>query len=79
MKRHKHNMSNRRLISCDMGQLIPIGIQEVLPGESFEMSTALVMRVTPQLKPVMHPVTAHVAHYFYPNRLADRDWETIAL
>lgn len=75
MKRNKHSLSNYKLLSCDQGQLVPIGLQEVLPGDSFRHSTSALIRVSPLVTPVMHPVRARIHHFFVPHRLVWEDWE----
>jgi len=75
MKRSKHSLSNYKLLSCDQGQLVPIGLQEVLPGDSFQHSTSALIRVAPLATPVMHPVRARIHHFFVPHRLVWDDWE----
>ena len=40
MKRSKFNLSYTKLFSCDMGELIPCGLTEVLPGDSIQGSTS---------------------------------------
>ena len=75
MKRHKHSLSHYRLLTGNVGDLLPIGLIEALPGDTFQQSTSLLIRVTPQLAPVMHPVSVRVHHWFIPNRLVYDDWE----
>ena len=75
MKRSKHSLSNYKLLSCDQGQLVPIGLREVLPGDSFQHSTSALIRVSPLVTPVMHPVRARIHHFFVPHRLVWNDWE----
>lgn len=75
MKRAKFSLSNHKLLSCDMGELVPIGIQEVLAGDSIQQSTGLLLRVSPLLAPVMHPVQVRIHHWFVPHRLVWEDWE----
>lgn len=75
MKRHKHSLSHYRLLSCDMGELVPIGLMEVLPGDTFQQATSLLLRVSPLLAPVMHPVHVRVHHWFVPHRLVWEDFE----
>lgn len=58
-----------------MGQLIPIGLQEALPGDTFQHHSNVLVRVSPLVAPVMHPVTARVHHFFVPNRLMWDGWE----
>ena len=69
MARNKHNLSNYRLLTGDMGRLYPIGLTEVLPGDAFQHSTSVFMRFSPMAAPVMHPVTVRVHHFFVPHRL----------
>lgn len=75
MKRNKHSLSHYKLLSCDQGQLVPIGLQEVLPGDTFQHSTSALIRVAPLATPVMHPVRARIHHFFVPHRLVWNDWE----
>lgn len=74
-KRTLHNLSHYHLTSFDLGQLVPIACMEVLPGDSFQQDTTALIRVTPQLKPIMHPVRAEIAHFYVPNRLLWDGWE----
>ena len=69
MKRAKFNLGSYHLNTCDMGQLIPVGIHEVLPGDSFQHSTNVMMRLSPMAAPVMHPVSVRIHHFFVPHRL----------
>lgn len=75
MKRNKFSLSHYKLLSCAMGELVPCGLTEVLPGDSFQHSTSLLVRVSPLLRPVMHPVHARVHHFFVPARLLWEDFE----
>lgn len=59
----------------DMGKLIPITWYEALPGDTIQQSTAALVRVSPLLSPVMHPVVIRLHHWFVPNRLIWEDWE----
>ncbi|QXP08040.1 MAG: major capsid protein [Arizlama microvirus] len=75
MKRSKFSLSFYKNLSCNMGELVPIGLQEVLPGDSFRHSTSCLLRVSPLLAPVMHPVHVRIHHWFVPHRLVWEDWE----
>lgn len=75
MKRSKHSLSHYKLFSCDMGELIPCGCVEVLPGDSIQHATNALVRAAPLLAPVMHPVKVTISHWFVPNRLIWDDWE----
>jgi len=75
MRRSKFSLSNYKLLSCDMGELVPIGLTEVLPGDTVQHATSALIRVQPLLAPVMHPVHARIHHWYVPHRLVWDDWE----
>lgn len=75
MKRSKFSLSYTKLLSCDMGELIPCGLMEVLPGDSVQQSTAALLRCAPMLAPVMHPVHVRIHHWFVPHRLVWSNFE----
>lgn len=75
MKRGKFALGYRHLLSCDAGELIPVGLTEVLPGDTIQMSSSVLLRASPLLAPVMHPVTVSLSHWFVPHRLSWEDWE----
>ena len=58
-----------------MGKLIPVGMQEALPGDTFQLSTSALIRVSPLAAPVMHPVNVRIHHFFVPHRLVWDEWE----
>lgn len=74
-KRSKFSLSHYRLFSAKMGQLLPIGLTEVLPGDTFQHSTSLFLRCAPMVTPVMHPVHTIIHHWFIPARLLWDSWE----
>lgn len=75
MKRSKHNLSHTKLLSCDMGELVPISCVEVLPGDSIMHATSLLLRAQPLLAPVMHPVDVRIHHWYVPWRLVWDEFE----
>lgn len=75
MKRGKFSLSNYKLFSCDMGELIPCGLTEVLPGDTVQQSTSALIRCSPLMAPVMHPVHVRLHHWFVPHRLVWDEWE----
>jgi len=76
MKRHQHSLSHYNLTTCDMGELVPIGCVEVLPGDSFAHQTSALIRSLPLVLPVMHPIQVRIHHWFVPNRLVWDGWES---
>lgn len=74
-KRSKFSLSHYVLKTCKMGYVLPVGLVEVLPGDSFRHATSVFMRLAPMLAPVMHPVTVRIHHWFIPMRLLWDDFE----
>lgn len=75
MKRSKFSLSNTQLFSCDMGELIPINCVEVLPGDTIQQASHLLVRAAPLTSPVMHQVKCTVSHWYVPNRLVWANFE----
>ncbi|AYQ58216.1 putative VP1 [Microviridae sp.] len=76
MKRSKFSLSHSKLLTCDLGELVPVGLMEVLPGDSIQLSTAALLRCQALLAPVMHPVSVRIHHWFVPHRLVMDDFES---
>lgn len=75
MRRSKFSLSNYKLLSGKMGRLIPIGMTEVLPGDTIQQATSALIRTNPLLAPIMHPVHVRIHHWYVPFRLIWDDFE----
>lgn len=75
MKRTKHSLSHYKLFSADMGKLVPVSWFEALPGDTIQGTTSALIRVSPLLAPLMHPVVVRFHWWFVPNRLLWENWE----
>lgn len=69
MKRSLHSLSHYRLLTTKMGQLTPVGLLEVLPGDTLQQATSLLIRCAPLVAPPMHPLIARIHHWYVPTRL----------
>lgn len=65
-KRNKFSLSNLKLLTCDMGYLIPYNWFAVIPGDTIQMQTSMLIRCTPLLAPLMHPVDVRLSHFYVP-------------
>ncbi|MDR2728073.1 MAG: hypothetical protein LBB56_02995, partial [Chitinispirillales bacterium] len=74
-RRNVFDLSYRKNFTCDMGNLIPIMCDEVVPGDTFKIGNQVVIRFQPMAAPVMHEISAHVHYFFVPYRLLWDDWE----
>lgn len=75
MKRAKHSLSHYKLLTCKMGQLVPVTWFEALPGDTIQQATSALVRCAPLVTPVMHPVHIRFHHWFVPNRLLWSNWQ----
>lgn len=69
MKRSKFSLSHTKLLSCNTGYLVPIGLLEVLPGDTIQHNASVMIRCSPLLAPIMHRVDVRVHHWYVPHRL----------
>ena len=57
------------------GQLIPFYVDEVLPGDTFDVSTSKVVRMQTLLTPLMDNMYLDTYYFFVPNRLVWDKWK----
>ena len=69
------DLSYRKTLTCDMGQLIPIVCDEMVPGDLFEIGNEIVVRYQPLVAPILHEVNVYSHYYFVPYRLLWNQWE----
>ncbi len=74
-KRNVFDLSHEKKISGKFGQLIPVMCQEVIPGDTFQMSTEYLIRFSPLSAPVMHMVNVYTHYFFVPNRIIWENWK----
>jgi len=74
-RRNKFDLSHDRKMSFNMGDIVPVLVQEILPGDSFRVRTETMLRVAPMLAPIMHRVDVKMEYFFVPNRLIWNEWE----
>jgi len=75
VKRSKHNLSNYKILSCDAGYAIPVGLTEILPGDIIQHKIRGIVRSAPLVAPVMHQNDVRFHCFFVPNRIIWDDFE----
>lgn len=60
--------------SFNAGQLIPFYVEEVLPGDTFDISTSKVIRSQTLLTPLMDNMYLDTYYFYVPNRLCWDHW-----
>ena len=74
-RRSAFDLSYEKKFSCDLGQLIPVMCDEVLPGDTWHIGIESVVRFLPMVAPVLHDIAQYVHYFFVPYRLLDANWE----
>lgn len=73
--RNLFDLSHEVKLTCEMGKLVPVLCEEVVPGDTFRVSTDMVVRMAPMLAPIMHNVNVYTHFFFVPNRIIFDKWE----
>lgn len=73
--RSRFNMPCNVKFTGNAGKLIPFYVCEVLPGDTFEVSTSLVCRLQTLLHPLMDNIYLDTYYFFVPNRLVWDNWK----
>lgn len=60
--------------SFNVGDIVPFFVDEVLPGDTFNISTAKVVRSQTMLTPIMDNIFLDTYYFFVPNRLVWKHW-----
>jgi hypothetical protein len=68
-------MMHDRKFSMNMGELVPILCEEVIPGDTWRCKSEAIVRMAPMLAPIMHRLNIQTHFFFVPNRLVWDDWE----
>ncbi|AXH77918.1 MAG: major capsid protein [Microviridae sp.] len=74
-KKNKFDLSHEKKLTMKMGAMVPILLQEVIPGDQFRVNTEMLMRLQPMLAPIMHRVRVKTDYFFVPNRLVWDNWQ----
>lgn len=75
MKRTKFDRSHVYKTTFNSGKLIPVFIDEVLPGDTARMSVNYFARLATPIKPIMDNIYLDWFFFFVPNRLVWEHWQ----
>lgn len=77
ISRSKFNRDSSVHTSFSVGSLVPFFVDEVLPGDSFEIKTHKVLRMPALLNPVMDDLYLDTYYFFVPNRIVWDHWKNL--
>lgn len=75
IQRSKFIRPSTHKTTFNAGNLIPIYVDEVLPGDTFKMKMSSVIRMSTPIYPVMDNANMDVYFFFVPNRLVWEHWK----
>lgn len=75
VERSTFDMSHSWKGTMEAEKIVPILLQEILPGDTFNIKTTAFMRLATPLKPIMDGLTADIHYFFVPNRLVWDNWQ----
>lgn len=73
--RSRFDRSHGHKTTYDAGYLVPVYLDEVLPGDTFSVGVTQFARLATPLKPVMDNIYNDIHFFFVPNRLLWDHWE----
>lgn len=69
IERSTFNRHTDHKTTLDSGKLVPFLVDEILPGDTFDVSTSAVFRMATPLRPVMDNCYLDYYYFFVPSRL----------
>ncbi|WNK14704.1 MAG: major capsid protein [Microvirus sp.] len=73
--RSSFRMQTSHKLTFDAGYLVPIYVDEVLPGDSFHLSMTAFTRMSTPIFPIMDNLYLDTFFFFVPNRLVWDNWK----
>jgi hypothetical protein len=74
-KKNVFDLTHDVKLSGKMGNLIPVLVNECVPGDTFQLGCDSLIRFAPLTAPVMHRMDVSVHYFFVPNRIVWDNWE----
>lgn len=75
MSRSKFDRSFSLKTSFNVGDIVPFYVDEVLPGDTFNVKTSKVVRMQTLITPIMDNIYLDTYYFFVPNRLVWEHWK----
>ena len=75
IQRSRFDRSHAHKTTFDAGYLVPVYVDEVLPGDTFNMNATAFARLATPLKPIMDNLYLDMQFFFVPYRLVWDNWQ----
>lgn len=77
MSRSTFNRDHSVKLSFNVGDVVPFYVDEVLPGDTFQIKTSMVARLQTLLTPMMDNLYLDTYFFFVPNRIVWQHWREL--
>lgn len=75
IQRSRFDRSSSVKTTFNVGDIIPFYVDEVLPGDTFDIKTSKVVRMQSLVTPIMDNIYLDTYFFFVPNRLTWEHWQ----
>lgn len=75
LKRNAFDLSCQSFNTTEFGKLLPVYVQEVIPGDSFQIDGSVACRAMPTVFPLQTRIRASVSYFYVRNRCLYPEWE----
>lgn len=75
IQRSRFRRPSSHKTTFDANKLIPVFVDEVLPGDTFSLTASHFARLATPIKPSMDMLNMDMHYFFVPNRLVWENWE----
>ena len=69
------DLSYSNMFDCDLGQLVPVWIQDAGPGDIMQISASQITKMQPMVVPLYHKMDLCYHVFFVPYRILWSDWQ----
>ena len=77
ISRSKFDRVSRHPLSFKLGEIIPIYVDEVLPGDTRKLELSTLVRMSTPIAPIMDDIEMDLMAFFVPNRLCFDHWKEV--
>lgn len=77
ISRSRFDRSSSLKTSFNVGDIVPFYLDEVLPGDTFNVETSKVVRMQPMVTPIMDNIYLDTYYFFVPCRLCWSHWKEL--
>ena len=74
-KRSTFNLSHDVKLTCDFGKLVPFMCEEVVPADTWQLQSNVLLRFSPLIAPVMHDINVYTHYFYVPFRILWDEYE----